>query len=48
MSQTENREIKEYNIPFSLAPKYNKESNEILFHFPSTSISEIKFKIILF
>ena len=37
-------EIKEYKIPFSLAPKYNKECNELFFYFPSSLISDIRFK----
>ena len=45
---SKNTEIKENNIPFSLAPKYNKECNELLFYFPSTLISVITFKIIYF
>ena len=28
---------KKYNIPFSIAPRYNKECNELLFYFPLTS-----------
>jgi hypothetical protein len=38
MSKNTNTDIKEYNIPFCLAPKYKKECNELLFYFPSTSI----------
>jgi hypothetical protein len=35
----------EGNIPFSLAPRYNKaECNELLLYFPSSSITEIKFE----
>ncbi len=34
----------EYNIPFNLAPKYNKECNELFYYFPSPAIYEIKFK----
>ncbi len=41
---SENTELKEYDIPFSLAPRYDKEFTEWLFYFPSTYISEIKFK----
>jgi hypothetical protein len=41
---SENTEIKEYNIPFSLAPRYNKECNELFYYFPTTAIHEIKFK----
>ena len=37
-------EIKEYKIPFSLAPKYDNECKELLFYFPSSLISEIIFK----
>ncbi len=37
-------EIKEYKIPFSLAPKYNRECNELFFYFPSSLISDITFK----
>ena len=35
---------KEYKIPFSLAPKYKKEYNELFFFFPPSLISEISFK----
>ncbi len=45
---SKNTEMKEYNISFSLAPKYNKECNELLFDYPSTLISAIPFKIIYF
>ncbi len=41
---SKNTEMKEYDIPFSLAPRYNKECNELLFNFPTTAIYEIKFK----
>ena len=35
----------EYNIPFVLAPKFNKECNELLFHFTLTSfMTDITFK----
>jgi hypothetical protein len=34
----------ECNIPYILAPKYNKECNELLFYFPSSLIPEITFK----
>jgi hypothetical protein len=40
--------MKEYDIPFSLAPKYNKEFTELFYYSPSTAIYEIKFKSILF
>jgi hypothetical protein len=30
---SKNTEIKEYDIPFSLSQIYNKECNELLFHF---------------
>ncbi len=36
--------MKEYDNPFSPVPKYNKECNELLFHFPCTSTTEIKFQ----
>ncbi len=38
----------EYNIPFCLAPKYNEECNELSFYFPSSLISFITLKIIIF
>jgi hypothetical protein len=41
---SKNTETKEYKIPFSLAPKYNKECNELSYFFPSTFISVITFK----
>jgi hypothetical protein len=43
---SENTEMKEYFIRFSLAPRYNKECNESFYYFPSTLISVITFKII--
>ncbi len=39
-----NTEIKEYDDPFSQVPKNNKECTEFLFTFPSTSMTDIKFK----
>jgi hypothetical protein len=40
---SKNTEMKNV-IPSSLAPKYNKECDELLFYFPSTLISVITFK----
>ncbi len=45
---SKNKEMKEYDISFSLAPKYNKQCTEISYHFPSTLKSVITFKNILF
>jgi hypothetical protein len=41
---SKNTEIKRNSIPFSLAPKYNNECNELLYYFPSTLISVITIK----
>ena len=41
---SKNKKIKEYNIPYILAPKYNKECNELLFYFPSSLLPEIIFE----
>ncbi len=37
-------EIKEFDIPESLIPRYNKDYTELIFSFPSTFLSRIKFK----
>jgi len=37
--------MSEYKIPFCLAPKYNKECNELYFYFPLCSfLTDISFK----
>jgi hypothetical protein len=41
---SENTELKEYNVSYSLAPKYDKECNKLFYYFPWSSIFEIKFK----
>ena len=41
---SKNKKIKEYNIPYILAPKDNKECNELLFYFPSSLLPEIIFE----
>ena len=37
-------ELKECEIPYLIAPQYNKDCSELIFFFPGSSLSEIKFK----
>jgi len=37
-------ELKECEIPYLIAPQYNKDCSELIFFFSGSSLSEIKFK----
>jgi hypothetical protein len=37
-------EMKEYYVPYTLTPQYNRECTELYFIFPSVSLNEIKFE----
>ena len=41
---SKNKKFKECNIPYVLAPKFNKECNELLFYFPSSLIPDMTFE----
>jgi hypothetical protein len=40
--------FKEYDVPLSLAPRYNQEYTELSSYFPSTWMSKINLKIVHF
>jgi hypothetical protein len=35
--------MKEYYVPYTLLPQYNKERTELFFYFPCVYLNEIKF-----